>query len=527
MGVSLRELVEKHGGGVWKGRKAKAVNPGGISMGFVDCNAPLTGEDGKTEYDILLDFNGPGRVGCLGLGTAAVTVIDDQTSMVDVLHNTCQFFSHELRAVYPVPRGDRLDAQDHRTAAAGLGRREDLDILVDVADRIGIIPGTTICGLSDGAGWPVKTAIRKFRQEFEDAIRTGRQERGEISSHGRGALSMARHRNDDEDRRDDRRGRRRDRDDWDDGPRSGRRRDEPRHSPAANVLVLAVARFVGVLAFVGAGLLVRHAAKPKAPVPPPGWDPGAQVGEGRRTRRSVAPERLPGPAPAPVQVRPGPRVQAAGLGGRPCGLQAGAFRTCLPTWSPGGSGLLGPERQPPVLGYPKEPTRKAATCSGSTGSRRSWTRPASPARTPPSPRPRRRSRPVPAGLRFVLRDDLDAQAARAVCRRDRGAMPPSFDEFPKFHEGIREHDEFFRAVEEGKIVVRWGRRSTPAWWPTRRTSRRPGVVRHRRGDAEGDSGAGGPVPSGAVTVLKVTCGHHQGTVTVEGRSCIDYCCSSP
>ena len=52
---------------------------------------------------------------------------------------------------------------------------------------------------------------------------------------------MARHRNDDEDRRDDRRGRRRDRDDWDDGPRSGRRRDEPRHSPAANVLVLAVA----------------------------------------------------------------------------------------------------------------------------------------------------------------------------------------------------------------------------------------------------------------------------------------------
>ena len=57
----------------------------------------------------------------------------------------------------------------------GHGRREDLDILVDVADRIGIIPGSTICGLSDGAGWPVKTAIRKFRQEFEDAIRTGRK----------------------------------------------------------------------------------------------------------------------------------------------------------------------------------------------------------------------------------------------------------------------------------------------------------------------------------------------------------------
>ena len=59
----------------------------------------------------------------------------------------------------------------------GQGRREDLDILVDVADRIGIMPGTTICGLSDGAGWPVKTAIRKFRAEFEEAIRKGDKSR--------------------------------------------------------------------------------------------------------------------------------------------------------------------------------------------------------------------------------------------------------------------------------------------------------------------------------------------------------------
>jgi NADH-quinone oxidoreductase subunit F len=59
----------------------------------------------------------------------------------------------------------------------GQGRREDLDILVDVTDRIGIMPGTTICGLADGAGWPVKTAIRKFRAEFEAAIRSGEPSR--------------------------------------------------------------------------------------------------------------------------------------------------------------------------------------------------------------------------------------------------------------------------------------------------------------------------------------------------------------
>jgi len=59
----------------------------------------------------------------------------------------------------------------------GLGRTEDLDVLVDVGDRIGIMPGTTICGLADGAGWPVKTAVRKFRSEFEDAIRRGEKSR--------------------------------------------------------------------------------------------------------------------------------------------------------------------------------------------------------------------------------------------------------------------------------------------------------------------------------------------------------------
>ncbi len=174
MGITCRDLVEKHGGGVAGGRKAKAVNPGGLSMGFLDVNAPLKGEDGKTEYDIPLDFNGPGKIGCLGLGTAAITVIDDQTSMVDVLHNVCQFFSHEsCGQCTPCREGTGWMLKITDRLRRGLGRKEDLDVLVDVADRIGIMPGTTICGLSDGAGWPVKTAIRKFRAEFEAAIKTG------------------------------------------------------------------------------------------------------------------------------------------------------------------------------------------------------------------------------------------------------------------------------------------------------------------------------------------------------------------
>jgi NADH-quinone oxidoreductase subunit F len=166
LGISARDLINNYAGGVWKGRKPKAVIPGGLSMGYMT----------ESELDIPLDFNGPGKVGCLGLGTAAVTVVDDATSMVDVLHNTCQFYAHEsCGQCTPCREGTAWMLKITDRLRRGLGRKEDLDVLVDVADRIGIMPGTTICGLADGAGWPVKTAIKKYRQEFEDAIRSGRK----------------------------------------------------------------------------------------------------------------------------------------------------------------------------------------------------------------------------------------------------------------------------------------------------------------------------------------------------------------
>jgi len=164
MGVTTRELVEKHGGGVWKGRKAKAGIPGGLSMGLMT----------EAEFDVPLDFNGPGKVGCLGLGTAAVTIIDDQTNMVDVLFNICRFFDHEsCGQCTPCREGTGWMLKIVDRIRRGQGRREDLDILIDIGERIGIMPGTTICGLADGAGWPVKTAIRKFRAEFESYIKGG------------------------------------------------------------------------------------------------------------------------------------------------------------------------------------------------------------------------------------------------------------------------------------------------------------------------------------------------------------------
>jgi NADH-quinone oxidoreductase subunit F len=57
---------------------------------------------------------------------------------------------------------------------SGRGKLEDIDLLLEVANSMGIIPGTTICGLSDGAAWPVKNAVMKFRPEFEQYIKSGR-----------------------------------------------------------------------------------------------------------------------------------------------------------------------------------------------------------------------------------------------------------------------------------------------------------------------------------------------------------------
>jgi NADH-quinone oxidoreductase subunit F len=166
LGVTARELIDEHGGGVWKGRQAKAVVPGGISMGFLSAD----------ELDTPLDFVGPGKAGCLGLGTAAVVVVDDQTSMVDVLYNCCRFMSHEsCGQCTPCREGTAWMTKILERIRAGNGRSEDLDLLLEVAGSMGIIPGTTICGLSDGAAWPVKNAINKFRDEFEDYIRNGRR----------------------------------------------------------------------------------------------------------------------------------------------------------------------------------------------------------------------------------------------------------------------------------------------------------------------------------------------------------------
>lgn len=163
-GLTIQDAIDQFGGGMLKGIKAKGANPGGFSMGIVTAD----------EFGMKLDFSDPAKYQLLGLGTGAVTVFNENTSIADVLHNICRFFAHEsCGQCTPCREGTDWMLKITDRIRRGQGRREDLDILIDVADRVGITPGTTICGLADGAGWPVKTAIRKFRNEFESYIKTG------------------------------------------------------------------------------------------------------------------------------------------------------------------------------------------------------------------------------------------------------------------------------------------------------------------------------------------------------------------
>jgi NADH-quinone oxidoreductase subunit F len=164
LGISCRELIEKYGGGVRGGRRVKAVIPGGLSTGLMT----------EQELDTPLDFTGPPKVGCLGLGTAGVIVLDESYSIVDFLYNSCRFFAHEsCGQCTPCREGTGWALRMVERLREGRGRAKDLDLLLEIADSIGIIPGTTICGLADGAAWPIKTAIRKFRPEFEERLKKG------------------------------------------------------------------------------------------------------------------------------------------------------------------------------------------------------------------------------------------------------------------------------------------------------------------------------------------------------------------
>jgi NADH-quinone oxidoreductase subunit F len=162
LGITLRELVEKHCGGIRGNKRYKGAIAGGVSMGCL----------GPDQYEARMDFDIGRDNQVMGLGTACPTVFDEDTDMVAVARNIARFFMHEsCGQCTPCRDGSAWMYKLLCRIESGAATSKDLDLLLELAGGMGIIPGTTICGLADGNNWAVRTIVNKYRDEFEARLR--------------------------------------------------------------------------------------------------------------------------------------------------------------------------------------------------------------------------------------------------------------------------------------------------------------------------------------------------------------------
>ena len=157
LGITLDYAINKLAGGM-KGGTYKAAICGGISMGVL----------GTNQLDIKLDFDDVRfRGGCLGLGTAGMIVMNEHTDMVKALRNCVRFYAHEsCGQCTPCREGSAWMRKILDRILDGMGKVTDLEMLLELEKTMGIMPGTTICGLADGTAWATRTFINKFYDEF-------------------------------------------------------------------------------------------------------------------------------------------------------------------------------------------------------------------------------------------------------------------------------------------------------------------------------------------------------------------------
>ena len=162
LGIPLSKLVNDYCGGMRGGKQFKGAIPGGVSMGVL----------GPDQFDAEMDFDIGRKYQVLGLGTACPTIFDQDTDMVAVARNIARFFAHEsCGQCTPCREGTTWSYKLLSRIERGEGTSKDLDLLLEIAGSMGIMPGTTICGLADGANWAVRTIINKFRDEFEARVK--------------------------------------------------------------------------------------------------------------------------------------------------------------------------------------------------------------------------------------------------------------------------------------------------------------------------------------------------------------------
>ncbi len=159
MGISLRELIDKHAGGVRGGwDNLLAVIPGGSSVPMI----PKAVCD-----DILMDFDSL-KAAQTGLGTAAVIVMDKSTDLIKAIARISAFYKHEsCGQCTPCREGTGWMWRMMEHMASGEATIAEIDMLLDVTKRV---EGHTICALGDAAAWPIQGLMRHFRHVVEERI---------------------------------------------------------------------------------------------------------------------------------------------------------------------------------------------------------------------------------------------------------------------------------------------------------------------------------------------------------------------
>ena len=159
MGIPLKELIEKHAGGVRGGwNNLKAIIPGGSSVPMIP----------KSVCDsVSMDFDSLSSVKS-GLGTAAVIVMDQSTDLVKAIARISRFYKHEsCGQCTPCREGTGWMWRMMEKIAAGEASPGEIDRLLDVTKQV---EGHTICALGDAAAWPIQGLFRHFRDEIEEQL---------------------------------------------------------------------------------------------------------------------------------------------------------------------------------------------------------------------------------------------------------------------------------------------------------------------------------------------------------------------
>lgn len=171
LGLPVEEFLysENYCGGIRNGKKLKAVVAGGSSVPILPAELFLKtakGEPRLMSYESLSD--GGFATGTM-LGSGGFIVMDETTSIVKNLWNFTRFYHHEsCGQCSPCREGTGWMERILHRILDGHGKQADVDLLFDIQSKI---DGKTICPLGDAASWPVASAIRHFRAEFEDYIK--------------------------------------------------------------------------------------------------------------------------------------------------------------------------------------------------------------------------------------------------------------------------------------------------------------------------------------------------------------------